>query len=102
MILHTFGSLPFGAGAFLGGTAGLTVWPATFWEALRSFLKYDPDLVDLSEVYFRRSAPVPVYPFLVVSPIDARPELNNTEDYWKSEQVQFSIVSTDDVEAVTL
>jgi hypothetical protein len=96
------GSAPFGGSEFNQFGPLFIYWPVTWWEAFRSFLKADTRLAGLSEVYLRRTGRNPAYPFLVVTPIQGLPTVDNSSDYWSSWDVQISVLSYDDVEADTL
>lgn len=78
------------------------LYAQTFWEVLRRFLKSAPALTDLTDVYLRRTAPAPTLPYLVVTPLQGMPTLNNSETYWKTQDVQFSLVASDDYQAELL
>lgn len=66
----------------------------TFWDSLRAYLKARGELAEITEVYFRRTKPNPSYPYIVVAPIGDSPEINNSELYWESSDVSFSVVTT--------
>jgi hypothetical protein len=58
--------------------------------------------VPLSEIYKRRPRRGWLYPYMVISPINATTELTNSVSYMDEPEFQFSTVSTDDIEAETL
>lgn len=73
-----------------------------FYAALRTFLLADPGLAPLADWYLRKAPPNFTPPFGIITPINEIPKINNSADYWSDWQIQFAVVSTDDVVAETL
>jgi len=83
--------------------AGMFAEPVTadFRTALRARLKGAPELAGLTEVYWRRSPPSAILPFLIVDDLSSTPR-HLTGDYYTATDLQFTIFSPDDREAETL
>lgn len=78
---------------------------ASFWDVVRAYLLLAPTLSDLTDIYFWSAKPGFKYPFMIVSPIQDTPEVNNSELYLESSDVQFSVVCSgptcdEDAEAI--
>jgi hypothetical protein len=74
----------------------------TFLIALRTYLKGAPALADLTDVYLNRTPAKPAFPFLVVSQINTGIALNTGSGYEATPELQFTVVTNDDVQAVQL
>lgn len=74
----------------------------TLLVALRNYLKSLDALNPITEVYLRRTADDPAFPFMVISPINESHVLNTGPDYEEDKDLQFSVVANDDLQAETL
>ncbi len=73
-----------------------------FFSALRARFQNTAGLADLSDVYLRQTGPKPTYPFLVMTDISAYPEINTTDSYFETVNLQFNVFAEDEPTAADL
>lgn len=74
----------------------------TFLEALRTRLVDAPTLSDLTGVYLTTSPAGAAFPYLVASVVDEFAEVNSSESYYESVQMQFDLLALDADECLAL
>jgi hypothetical protein len=68
---------------------------STFLEALVTRLAGSGSLSDLTGVYLTTSPPGAEFPYLVLNVVDELAEVNSSESYYESVQMQFDVLATD-------
>jgi hypothetical protein len=91
----SIGSFLFGGAEFGQFGPLFTYFSVTWWEAVRLFLVADARLADFGErVYLRRAPSRLTYPLLILTPIQATPQIDSTPDFWESSEVQLTVLAT--------
>ncbi len=71
-------------------------------SALRTYLLSLPALAGLADVYLRQSGPQPTYPFLVMTDINAYPQINTTSSYYEPTMIQCNVFAESEPDASSL
>lgn len=75
---------------------------STFLEALVTRLDGASSLAALTGVHLTTSPPGAAFPYLVLNVIDEFAEINSSESYYESVQMQFDVLATDADECLAL
>lgn len=74
----------------------------TLVEAIRSRFKTITELNPLTDIYKNKPARGYSFPYMVISLINGNSDFNFSQETWNATELQFSIISDDDLQAETL